>query len=603
MKKSKKKTNYANAWQEARDIIWRHRRRLGLGLSIMLVSRLSGLVLPFSSKYFIDEVIPNKDVELLTTIVTICAIAILIQSCTTFALSQIMSVAAQRTIMDMRKSVQQHIARLPTSFFDSTKSGVLVSRIMTDPEGIRNLVGTGLTQLIGGLVTAALGIVILFNLNWQLTLVIITVLGMFGGGMAFAFNKLRPLFRERGEIQANVTGRLTETLGGIRVVKAYTAEKREDLIFAQGIHRVFRNVAQSITGVSAITAFATVIMGSISVLVMVVGGRAIMAGTMTVGDLFAYILFTALVAAPLVGMANIGTQISEAFAGLDRIREIKSVPTETEQQEGREALQPLAGHIAFEDVTFEYEEGKPVLRGVTFDAPEGTTTALVGSSGGGKSTLIGLIMAFHYPKTGRVIVDGRDLATIPLHDYRSHLGVVMQDNFLFEGTIADNIRYSKPHATMEQVIHVSQIAHCDEFIDRFEDRYDTIVGERGVKLSGGQRQRVAIARAILADPKLLILDEATSSLDSESEAFIQDGLDTLRAGRTTFVIAHRLSTIQSADQILVLEDGQIVERGPHDHLLALDGRYRELYDKQYRFEMNRFINPGEEFPAESETTA
>ncbi len=595
----KKKTDFSNAWAEARDIVWRHRKRLLLGLGLMLINRPAGLVLPYSTKFFIDRVIPDRDMELLTLIVIAGAVATVIQSITSFALAQVLGVAAQRAIMDMRKTVQQHVTRLPTSFFDSTKSGVLISRIMSDAEGIRNLVGTGLIQIVGGLLTAAVCLGYLFVLNWMLTSFVILVLGVFGGGMAYAFNTLRPLFRTRGELNAIVTGRLAESLGGIRVVKAYTAEKREDIVFAHGIHNLFRNVAKSMTGVSAIGAFSTVVVGAIGITIMLIGGQSIMNGEMTIGELFNYILFTGLVVAPLVNMANIGTQITEAFAGLDRIREIRRMATEGEDEDGLDPLDGLQGEIRFEDVVFEYEPGKPVLKGVSFEAPAGATTALVGSSGSGKSTLIGLVMAFHYPKSGRILVDGRDLHSVRLSDYRSRLGVVLQDNFLFEGTIAENIRYSCPNATEHQVREAAQIAHCTEFIDSFEQGFQTIVGERGVKLSGGQRQRVAIARAILADPRILILDEATSSLDSESEALIQDGLNSLRLGRTTFVIAHRLSTIRSAEQILVIEGGLIVERGSHAELLALDGRYKQLYDKQYKFEMNRFINPGEEFVLET----
>jgi subfamily B ATP-binding cassette protein MsbA len=469
---------------------------------------------------------------------------------------------------------------------------------MTDAEGIRNLVGTGLVQLVGSLVTASIALCVLFYLNWSLTLITLVALGIFGACMALAFRRLRPLFRERGQINAEVTGRLAESLGGIRIVKAYSAEKREELVFARGAHRLFRNVARSMTGVSTVTAFSTVIVGCIGVILILVGGRSILAGQMTLGDFFMYMIFTGLVAAPLVEIASIGTQITEAFAGLDRIREIKRMATEDADEEGREPLATVEGEIAFDDVSFEYNESVPVLRHVSFRAVAGSTTALVGSSGSGKSTLISLVMAFNRPLSGRVTVDGRDLASIRLRDYRTQLGVVLQDNFLFDGTIAENISFAHPHATREQIIAASRIAHSEEFVKGFTDGYDTIVGERGVKLSGGQRQRVAIARAILAEPKILILDEATSSLDSESEALIQDGLQSLRRGRTTFVIAHRLSTIRSADQILVLEDGEIVERGTHDELLAVSGRYKQLYDKQYHFERNQFINPGEDFTPE-----
>ena len=601
-KKKKRKIRISDAWGEARELIWKHRRRLAIGMALMLASRLSGLVLPFMSRSFVDDVVLQKNLDALTFIVIAVVAATLVQAVTSFFLSQVLGVAAQRAITDMRKEVQQHVMRLPTSFFDSTKSGVLISRIMTDPEGIRNLVGTGLSQLAGGLLTASIALGVLFYYNWQLTVIILAILGVFGGSMAVAFTRLRPLFRERAEINAEVTGRLTEALGGVRVVKAYTAEKREDIIFAEGIHRLFRKIARTITSVSAITSLGTLVIGGIAAITMVMGSRAILAEppTMSLGDLGAYLIFTFLVGAPLVSMANIGTQIAEAFAGLDRIREIRRLSTEMQDDRDRKPLEHILGNIEFQDVYFEYDEGVPVLKGISFEATAGTTTALVGSSGSGKSTLIGLVMAFHYARSGRILVDGNDLAGVSLKDYRSNLGVVMQDNFLFEGTIAENVKYSRPHATIEQVREVCRIAHCDEFVDGFEQGYETIVGERGVKLSGGQRQRVAIARAILADPSILILDEATASLDSESEEKIQDGLAALREGRTTFVIAHRLSTIQSADQILVLEHGEIVERGTHDELLAHDGRYKQLYDKQYKFEMNRFINPGEEFAAEPE---
>ena len=592
-KKTKKMT--AGAREEARALIWRYRHRLLLGLSMMLVSRMAGLALPAMSGYIIDDVIPNGRVDELWLLAGVGMAATVIQAGTSFALSQVLGVAAQRAITEMRKQVMSHVTRLPIAYFDSTKTGVLISRIMTDAEGIRNLVGTGLAQLAGGIVTATIALGVLFYLNWQLTSITLVVLIVFAACMSLAFSKLRPIFRERGKINAEVTGRLGETLGGIRIVKAYTVEKREQLIFAKGAHRLLRNVAMAVTGVSAVSSVASLIMGAIGTLMILLGGRALMAGTWQIGELVQYILFTGLVIAPVIQMSSIGTQITEAFAGLDRIREIRRMATEDQEDEFRESLTDVAGEIRLEHVSFEYKENVPVLRDVSLVAPAGTTTALVGSSGSGKSTLISLVMAFNRPQAGRVTIDGQDLQSIRLRDYRSLLGVVLQDNFLFDGTVAANLSFSKPHATRDEVEAVSRVAHCHEFIMSFPDGYDTIVGERGVKLSGGQRQRVAIARAILADPKILILDEATSSLDSESEALIQDGLRALRQGRTSFVIAHRLSTIQSADQILVIEKGQIVERGTHEELLAADGRYRQLYDKQYRFERDQFINPGEDF--------
>jgi subfamily B ATP-binding cassette protein MsbA len=596
----KKGVSASAAWREARALLWAHRRRLITGLILMLVSRLAGLVLPASSKYLIDDVVGKNRTDLLPLIALAAGSATLVQAVTSFALSQILGVAAQRAITDMRKRVQARVMHLPVRYFDSTQTGVLVSRIMSDAEGIRNLVGTGLVQLVGGLVSAVLGLGILFWLNWHLTAITILVLAAFGGGMAYAFRTLRPLFRERGKINAEVTGRLTEALGGIRVVKSYTAEKREEIVFTKGAHRLFRNIAKSMTGVSATTAGSTVIVGIVGVLMIWLGGNAIIAGEMTLGDLIMYMLFIGLVAAPLVSIASIGTQITEAFAGLDRIREILDMPTEVDEDESRAPVGRLAGDVRFEDVWFEYNPGQPVLRGVSFHAAPGTTTALVGSSGSGKSTLISIIMAFNRPTKGHVIVDGRDLGELRLMDYREQLASVLQENFLFDGTITENVGYARPGATREEIIDACRIAHCDEFISQFPNGYDTVVGERGIKLSGGQRQRVSIARAILASPRILILDEATSSLDSESEQMIQDGLRNLRAGRTTFVIAHRLSTIRSADQILVLEEGQVVERGTHAELLALNGRYRYLHDKQYKFEADRFINPGEDFTPEPE---
>jgi subfamily B ATP-binding cassette protein MsbA len=590
----KKKLQLDAVWREAKELIWARRGRLGLGLLLMLISRMAGLVLPASSKYVVDEVLGKGRHDLLPLLALAAVGATLIQAATSFALSQILGVAAQRAITEMRKRVEQHVLRLPVSYFDSTKSGVLISRIMSDAEGIRNIVGTGLVQLFGSIVTAVMAFFVLFYLNWKLTLITMATLAVFGGVMALAFKRVRPLFRKRGEINAQVTGRLGESLGGIRVVKAYTTEKREDIVFAKGVHNLFRNVAKTITAVSGTTAFATVIIGAVSVIMMMVGGRAIISGSMTLGDLIMYIFFTGLMAAPVMSIASIGTQITEAFAGLDRIREVMSQRTEMEEDASREPIESVRGDVEFADVSFEYAEGVPVLKHVTFRAPAHSTTALVGSSGSGKSTLISLVMAFNRVTSGRILIDGRDLNTLRLFDYRSNLGIVLQDNFLFDGTIAENIRYGRPEATMQDVVEVAHLAHIDEFVEPLELKYDTIVGERGIKLSGGQRQRIAIARAILANPSILILDEATSSLDSESEAMIQDGLRALRRGRTTFVIAHRLSTIRGADQILVLEAGEIVERGTHAELLARGGRYRQLYDRQYNFETDVYVNPGEE---------
>jgi subfamily B ATP-binding cassette protein MsbA len=600
---AKKASISAGAWEEARALVWKHRHRLALGMVLMVVNRLAGLVLPWTSKFLMDDVVGRQNWDLLPRLAMAVGAATVVEAATSFANSQILGVAAQRAITDMRKDVEAHVMRLPIRYFDSTKTGILISRIMTDAEGIRNLVGTGLVQLTGSVLTAVMALSILIYLNWQLTAVTILVLGTFGFVMATAFKRLRPLFRERGQINAEVTGRLGETLGGVRIVKAYTAEKREELVFAKGAHRLFRNVARSMTGVSAVGAFSALVIGLIGISMMLVGGSSIRAGEMTIGDFVMYLTLTALITVPVIQLASIGTQLTEAFAGLDRIREIRRMATEDDEDASRLPLPEIRGEVAFRDVTFEYNEGTPVLKDVSFHAPAGSTTALVGSSGSGKSTLISLVMTFNRPKSGQVLVDGHDLTSVRLRDYRSHLGVVLQDNFLFDGTIAENIAYARPNATRGEIMAVSRIAHCDEFIQGFEQGYDTIVGERGVRLSGGQRQRVAIARAILADPRILILDEATSSLDSESEAMIQDGLKSLRRGRTTFVIAHRLSTIRSSDQILVLEHGEIVERGTHDELLAKEGRYRQLYDKQYRFERDRFINPGEDFTPEPEAIA
>ena len=597
-KKPKKKIRWSAAWAQARELLWASRARLSFGLLLMLVSRLAGLVPPYLSKSLFDDVANQGRVELLPRLAMMAGAATVVQAITSFGLSQILGVAAQKAITDMRRQVAEHVMRLPVRYFDSTQTGVLIARVMNDAEGIRNLVGTGLVQLTGGVVTAVLSLGILLWLNWQLTAATLVVLLGFGGAMGYAFKTLRPLFRERGKIYADVTGRLTQALAGVRVVKTYTAERREDLVFTKGAHRLFRNIAKSMTGVSATTAFSNVVIGAIAVVMIVFGGRAIAAGTMTVGELVMYLLFTGLMAMPIVQIASIGTQITEAFAGLDRIQEILGTAREDAEDATRATVGDLLGDIEFEGVWFEYTASVPVLKNVSFRAAAGTTTALVGSSGSGKSTLISLVMAFNRPTKGIVRVDGRNLLDLRLTEYRRHLGVVLQDNFLFDGTVAENVAYGTPHATPEAIEAASRVAHADEFINEFEKKYQTVVGERGVRLSGGQRQRVAIARAILASPRVLLLDEATSSLDSESEAMIQDGLRALRKGRTTFVIAHRLSTIRSADQILVLEGGEIVERGTHAELFALAGRYRQLHDKQYSVEYDRFINPGEDFTPE-----
>jgi subfamily B ATP-binding cassette protein MsbA len=608
----KPKRGFSNAWREARTLIVAHRHRLALGLVLILINSPAGLVLPWLSKSLVDEVVGAGRTELLPWVAFAAGGAVLVQAITSFSLSQLLSIAGQRAVADMRLRVQAHIERLPVSFFDASRSGQLISRIMTDAEGIRNLVGTGLVQLIGGGITASLAVAVLFYVNWRLTLATLVVLVAFAGIMSYAFKTLRPLFRKRGEINAEVTGRLGESLGAARVVKAYVAEEREERVFGAGVERLFQNVRKSITGVSATTAMSTVAVGIIGVLMILFGGhdmlvhrqwvmdhaqeaaRGVHGPGMTNGDFVMYLAFTAMVAAPVVQIASIGTQISEAFAGLDRIREILSMATEEEEHGGAEPAGEIRGGIAFAGVTFAYVEGRPVLHDISFEAAAGTTTALVGTSGSGKSTLVSLVMGFHRPQQGRVQVDGRDLRALKLREFRRNLGVVFQDNVLFDGTVHENIAFSRPDASVAEVREAGRIAGCEEFVGGLPQQWETVVGERGVKLSGGQRQRIAIARAILAKPRILVLDEATSSLDSESEALVQAGLAELRKGRTTFVIAHRLSTIRSADQILVLEGGRIVERGSHEQLYASGGRYRELHDRQYQFERDHYLNPGEE---------
>jgi subfamily B ATP-binding cassette protein MsbA len=594
MDDKKRKISLSSVRRAAGDIIWKYRWRLVVGLVLLLIGRLCGMILPASTKFLIDEVIGNGRRDLLIWIIAAAGAGAVVQAGTSFSLAVLLGAAAQRSINDLRLKVQRHIGRLPVAYFDDHKSGELISRIMSDAEGVRNLVGTGFVQLIGGSITAVVAFSVLVWLNWRMTAIAIIFLVVFAVVMVLGFTRLRPIFRVRGKLNAEITGRLTETLGGIRVVKAYTAETYEENVFAKGTQKLVDQVVKSVVGASAMTTLGGLIFGLMALTLGVVGTREVMAKTMTGGELGMFVVFTFTMIAPLIQMSSISTQITEAFAGLDRIHEVLLHETEDVADAERQPVGALRGDIRFEEVSFEYTEGVPVLERISFEAPAGTTTALVGPSGAGKSTIIQLVLAFRCPTSGRVLVDGRDLETLRVRDYRSHLAVVLQDDFLFDGTIADNIGYGRSEASRQELEEAGRLAHCDEFVAGFEDGYDTVIGERGVKLSGGQRQRVTIARAILADPRILILDEATSSLDSESERLIQEGFAALRRGRTTFVIAHRLSTIRNADQILVIEDGAIVERGRHEELLALGGLYRSLYETQYRLDSDMFINPGED---------
>lgn len=566
---------------------------LAAGFALMIVNRVSGLVLPASPKWLVDKVIGKHQMQLLLPIVLVILCATAIQGLTSFALTQLLSKSSQRMITELRMRVQSHIGRLAISYYDANKTGVLVSRIMSDVEGIRNLIGTGLIEFAGGILTAILAFIVLIKISATMTAMASGVLVVFAIGMNYAFKTIRPIYRARPKINAEVTGRLTESLGGVRVVKGYHAEAREEKVFAAGVKRLLDNIIKTLTATSLLSLSATALMGLVSAAIIWLGVRRIVSGAMTLGDYFTYVAFLAMLVAPVMQIVGIGPQMIEALAGLERTREILNEKPEDEVPGRTIRLDRIRGRVEFENVSFAYDPGKFVLRDISFESDPGTVTALVGPSGAGKSTIIGLIAAFYAPTSGRVLVDGTDLAQVRLDSYRTQLGVVLQESFLFDGTIRENVAFSRPEATEEEILAACRIARVDEFAETFEKRYDTVVGERGVKLSGGQKQRVSIARAILADPRILILDEATSSLDSESEAMIQEGLRYLMRGRTTFVIAHRLSTVRRADQILVVEGGQIIERGTHGSLYAAGGRYFDLYTKQHGLESNLFLAPGE----------
>ena len=566
---------------------------MGGSFLLMIVNRASGLVLPASTRYLIDNVMGKHLLNQLPLIIGFVVTATLIQGITSYTLTQLLSKEGQRLIAELRIKAQQHIGRLPVAFYDANRTGALVARIMSDVEGVRNLIGTGVIDFCGGLLTALFAFGYLIHLSVQMTLITFAILIIFGLILQRAFKTIRPIFRERSKINSEVTGRLTESLGGVRVIKGYHAEASEANVFAAGAHRLLENVISSLTAQSLMSLASTVVLGVVGTLVMFLGAHQVVAGKLTTGGYVTYVMFLAFMIAPIVQLVSIGTQLTEAAAGLDRTAELLSQQTEDAEPGRVRDLSVLRGEVDFKDVSFAYEPGKPVLHGIQFSSHPGTVTALVGSSGSGKSTIISLVCAFHTATTGQVLVDGVDLATVRLDSYRSQLGVVLQETFLFDGTIRENILFSHPDAPEDQFLEACRIARVDEFAERFPEGYETIVGERGVKLSGGQRQRLSIARAILANPRILILDEATSSLDSESEAMIQHGLNHLMKGRTTFVIAHRLSTIRRAEQILVIEAGNILERGTHESLYALGGRYYDLYNRQHGLETNLFLAPGE----------
>ncbi len=602
-----KPANPKNAWKLLPDVwaLLKPRRGvLAVGLGLMAINRLSGFVLPGSTRYLVDNVINKHQAYLLKPLVLAIVAATMVQGLTSYALTQLLSKSSQKMIAELRLKVQAHIGRLPVAFYDANKTGVLVSRIMSDVEGVRNLIGTGLIDFAGGIMTALIALVLLLRINVSMTAVAFVVLLLFSLGLKRAFRTIRPIYRARPKINAEVTGRLTESLGGVRVVKGYHAEEREERVFAAGVQRLLENVLQTLNATSLMSFSATALMGIASALVMFLGVRQILSHQMTTGTFLTFVLFLGMLIAPVSQVVVLGPQITEALAGLERTREILNEKMEEEVSARSVPLDRIVGRVIFDDVSFAYDAGKPVLRGISFESEPGTVTALVGPSGAGKSTIIGLIAAFYQPTAGRILVDGVDLGQVRLDSYRTQLGLVLQETFLFDGTIRENVAFARPDATEEEILAACRIARVDEFAESFEKKYDTIVGERGVKLSGGQKQRVSIARAILADPRILILDEATSSLDSESEALIQEGLRYLMRGRTTFVIAHRLSTVRRADQILVVEAGEIIERGTHDSLYAAGGRYYELYTKQHGVETNLLLAPGEggNEPEESLTT-
>jgi len=577
--KEKKKVSFKWAF---REYIWPRRKVVSIGLFLIIVRSLSGLVLPYASKALIDDVIPSKDTQALSYLLIAVGIALLFQSISSFSLTRILSVEAQHLISVLRANVQKKLLKLPIRFFDNQKAGALVSRVMTDVEGVRNLVGTGLVQLIGGSITAVISLVILININGWMTLFVLLPVGVFAVIALKAFGYIRPIFRDRGKINAEVTGRLTETLNGIRVIKGFNAEEQEQKTFEKGVERLFLNVKKSLTATAFMTSASTFLLGIASAGIMGIGGYFIMQGNMTYGEFVSFTLFLGFMIAPIVQMSNIGSQLTEAFAGLDRTQELMDAPEEDDPSIRTNHLKQVNGDIIFENVSFAYEANKEVLHSVSFTAKKGSVIALVGSSGSGKSTIAGLASGFLTPNKGTVSIDGQDLSKINLRSFRKHLGVVLQDDFLYEGTIKENILFPRPEASDEEVLTAAEGAYVTEFTDRFDEGLDTLIGERGVKLSGGQRQRISIARALLAQPALVILDEATSNLDTESERYIQDSLSILMKDRTTLVIAHRLSTIQKADQILVIEKGEIVEKGKHQELLDKQGRYFELYTYQTR---------------------